>query len=69
MTAKNRPFTQWAAEVCGGDMPKNLADNCCPFCGQPVKVAEFRDKLSCDEYAISGLCQTCQDVTFTQEDQ
>ena len=37
----------------------------CPFCGKKVDVArEFRNSLSRREYAISGLCQDCQDKVF-----
>ena len=36
-----------------------------PFgCGKPVSQEDFRDELSRREYAISGLCQTCQDSVF-----
>ena len=38
-----------------------LAD-VCAWCGKPAQW--FRDDLSCWEYRISGLCQTCQDETF-----
>lgn len=31
-------------------------------CGEPIKG--FRDSLSQREYAISGLCQKCQDSIF-----
>jgi hypothetical protein len=34
----------------------------CVTCGKPIDG--FRDALSEKEYAISGLCQTCQDLTF-----
>ncbi len=37
----------------------------CPFCIEPVsKDSEFRDELSRKEFAISGLCQNCQDGFF-----
>jgi len=36
----------------------------CPFCGKPIKPAEFRDELSRREFLISGLCQQCQDKVF-----
>lgn len=37
----------------------------CPFCGKKIDVIkEFRDSLSRREYAISGLCQDCQDKMF-----
>jgi len=36
----------------------------CPFCGESVDVAIFKDDLSRKEFNISGLCQDCQDETF-----
>jgi hypothetical protein len=45
------------------------AGNCVkpPFgCDQPVR--EFTDDLSRREYAISGLCQSCQDTVFGGEE-
>jgi len=36
----------------------------CPFCGEDINPNEFRDELSRREFAISGLCQDCQDDTF-----
>ena len=35
-------------------------------CGGPAH--EFRDMLSEQEYAISGLCQKCQDEIFREID-
>ena len=35
----------------------------CPLCNKPIK--EFRDPLSKKEYEISGMCQECQDKTFS----
>ena len=32
------------------------------------EVGPFRDDLSCKEYRISGMCQTCQDQVFGTED-
>ena len=34
----------------------------CRTCNAPV--VEFRDKLSEEEYYISGMCQECQDSVF-----
>ena len=34
----------------------------CRTCNKPV--TGFRDKLSEDEYYISGMCQRCQDDIF-----
>jgi hypothetical protein len=39
----------------------------CPFCGKQVNIADFRDDCSIRECSISGLCQACQDDTFTDE--
>lgn len=37
----------------------------CPFCNKEINpYKEFRDKRSEREFAISGLCQKCQDKMF-----
>ena len=36
----------------------------CPICKGKVEVDRFKDKLSADEWIISGMCQKCQDMTF-----
>ena len=36
----------------------------CPFCRQEVEFTDFYDIISMKEYAISGLCQLCQDTIF-----
>ena len=36
----------------------------CVFCGEEIKMEDFKDQLSIKEYGISGLCQKCQDDTF-----
>ena len=38
------------------------ATDSCLRCGSPAKM--FKDKASRLEYAISALCQTCQDELF-----
>jgi len=48
-------FVTEVADVAAGD---------CPFCHKPVKPDSFKDELSKREFAISGLCQACQDETF-----
>lgn len=40
--------------------------SCCAFCGQ--SALHFRDELSRKEYAISLLCQACQDEVFSAEE-
>ena len=41
----------------------SIENNICVTCGKDAK--EFRDELSRKEYSISGMCQECQDKTFT----
>jgi len=43
----------------------SIRENICTWCGKPA--TEFIDSISSDEYAISGMCQTCQDKTFSEE--
>ena len=40
----------------------------CPFCTKPINFMDFKDELSRREYAISGICQSCQDSTFGGEE-
>lgn len=40
----------------------------CPFCRKQISVGDFRDSLSIRECTISGLCQTCQDNVFGEEE-
>lgn len=42
-----------------------IIKNKCIQCHGPS--FEFKDLVSWKEYQISGLCQTCQDVIFTEE--
>ena len=45
-----------------------IADRVCMFCkdseGNSKPIGEFRDRLSEQEYTISGMCQSCQASTF-----
>jgi hypothetical protein len=67
MSAKDRPFARFAAEICYGKTGLNALDNGhCPMCGQPA--IEFRDSLSRKEFGISGMCQACQDTVFRSHD-
>lgn len=44
-----------------------MDDGLCVFCNKLVIIGDFRDPVSIEEYAISGLCQKCQDETFGVE--
>lgn len=39
----------------------------CPFCKKEVKMEDFRNALSRQEFTISGLCQLCQDEFFGKD--
>lgn len=40
----------------------------CAFCDTPIRLEDFKDQKDLDEYNISGLCQTCQDLMFLDKD-
>jgi len=71
MAAKDNPMTMLAAKVYGHvqgeDTVQRLKEGKCPFCGYKVTISDFKDRLSLQEFAQSGICQTCQDVTFKEE--
>ena len=43
---------------------ESIKKDICVQCAKPVKVEDFRDAISLREYAITGLCQTCQDIIY-----
>jgi hypothetical protein len=47
-----------------GKIIENQKKGLCPFCNKEVDINDFYDLLSLNEYAISGLCQYCQDSVF-----
>lgn len=57
---RSRPFTQLAARILGGHNALNAGR--CPTCQGEIR--EFRDDLSQKEWAISGMCQECQNSVF-----
>ena len=46
-----------------GFNPDILDKGLCIICRRPA--SEFRDEVSRKEYKISGTCQQCQDIIFT----
>jgi hypothetical protein len=51
-------FEDWVTETEKGN---------CPACNKLVEERHFKDDLSRKEFAISGLCQFCQDFFFDPE--
>ena len=43
---------------------QNIKEGKCPFCGEKIKMDNFKDELSRKEFEISGMCQKCQDNIF-----
>jgi len=52
----------------GDCKPHRSAVPSCTTCGGAVDRSSFRDELSVREWGISGLCQTCQDIVFADEE-
>ena len=53
---------------CGFGEYVNMVDNkMCPICHEEIDMLSFRNEISKKEYAISGLCQKCQDKIFGKD--
>jgi len=52
--------------VFGRERTQSINDDVCTFCGEPA--IEFEDALSRKEFAISGMCQKCQNKVFDGEE-
>jgi len=50
----------------GHSRSTSIASATCVICGE--NASSFRDALSKREFAISGLCQECQDSVFGAPD-
>jgi len=46
----------------GTDTEQSIHQNTCVLCQSEATL--FKDALSKKEFAISGMCQTCQDKVF-----
>ena len=55
-------------QIFGIDRPHSIMTKMCVFCGKPALDVDFRDEISRREFAISGICQSCQDQVFGGED-
>ena len=50
-----------------GEFVKKVEMGLCPFCGRKVTEDQFRDRISKEEFRISGMCQVCQDEIFQDQ--
>ena len=39
----------------------------CPTCGKSICPEDFRGEIDRQEFRISGMCQSCQDVVFSED--
>ena len=63
---KSPEIESFLSSVFGVDRKQSILNNVCVSCGEPA--AEFRNALIRHEYAISGLCEQCQDSVFREEE-
>jgi hypothetical protein len=54
-------------EEYGVDRAGAIEMQMCAWCLDPATA--FKDELSRLEYRISGMCQRCQDIAFSEEDE
>ena len=55
--------------IIGVDRVKTITEGYCVSCDtENIIATSFRDDISRKEYAISGLCQSCQDDVFGGSD-
>ena len=66
MTRSPRPGDMLAVMMFGRDPQECYAQGVCVACGQDATV--FADTTSRREYAISVMCQSCQDEEFGVDD-
>ena len=48
---------------------QKVEEGICPFCNKVVNINNFKNELSKTEFLISGLCQTCQDGFFNEDNE
>lgn len=61
-TQKAPQINSFLSMLCGKDRVATIKANLCMTCDG--KADSFKDAISRKEYAISGMCQACQDKTF-----
>ena len=64
-TNKSNPIESMLTSVFGVDRVQTITEAFCVSCdSENNNAVSFRDDLSRKEYAISGMCQSCQDDVF-----
>ena len=68
-TNKSNPIESMLSSIFGVDRVKTISEGYCVSCDtENIIATSFTDDLSRKEYAISGLCQSCQDDVFGVSD-
>ena len=67
MSAKNRKFTQLAADICG--FRARLDAGVCPTCGGEVDQRLFTSDVERSEFEITGMCSECQRKLFDRPEE
>ncbi len=63
---KSEEIDSFLTSLFGVNRKASILANTCVSCGKPAEG--FTDRLSEKEFAISGLCQQCQDSPFAEPD-
>lgn len=64
-TMKSVKVENFLSGLAGSSRSDAIKNDRCLFCKQPA--VRFTDEISRREFAISGMCQVCQDGFFTGE--
>lgn len=59
----NRALDAISSTMFGRKRSECIVSSVCVDCG--ASVVRFRDRLSTKEFSLSGMCQICQDRTFS----
>lgn len=64
---KNKVIRGLQSEIMETNVESSIRVNRCVSCSYPAR--DFKDEISRREFAISGLCQECQDIAFAPLDE
>ena len=64
MNAMDKFKDDLALNLFGRSRTLAVVGKSCVSCGKPA--TNFRDELSRKEFGISGLCEKCQDLVFSE---
>ena len=65
---KSDKLKNYIDEVMGFNVELKIKLEHCPVCMEEINRDDFRDQLSLREFDISGMCQSCQDITFVEDE-